>query len=165
MSVDFIVKLPESERKDAVMVVVDSVTKQAHFVDTVTTLSTVETAKLYVQYIWKHHGLPGKALSDRGPQFITEFMKELYRLLGIKLAATTTYHPQGNGQIERVNQELEQYLHLFIIKDKMTGSDFFRLQNSSMTIIYTPQLLQLFSNFVPYFTFIIHFFLFPTLLT
>jgi transposase InsO family protein len=59
-------------------------------------------------------GLPEKALSDRGPQFIVKFMKELYRLLGIKLAVATAYHPQGNGQMERVNQELEQYRHLFI---------------------------------------------------
>ena len=51
---------------------------------------------------------------DRGPQFIAEFMKELYRLLGIKLAATTAYHPQGDGQTEQVNQELEQYLQIFI---------------------------------------------------
>jgi hypothetical protein len=51
---------------------------------------------------------------DRGPQFVVEFMKELYRLLGIKLAATTAYHPQGDGQTERVNQELEQYLRIFI---------------------------------------------------
>jgi hypothetical protein len=93
ISVDFIVKLPESEGKDTVMVVDDSVTKQAHFVDTVITLSAAGTAKLYVQHIWKHHGLPGKALSDRGPQFVTKFMKELYRLLGIKLTAATAYHP------------------------------------------------------------------------
>jgi hypothetical protein len=96
------------------MVVVDSVTKQAHFIDTITTLSTAGTAKLYVQHIWKHHRLPGKALSDRGPQFVVEFIKELYRLLEIKLTATTAYHPQGDGQTERVNQELEQYLRLFI---------------------------------------------------
>ena len=51
---------------------------------------------------------------DRGPQFVAEFMKELYRLLRIKLAATTVYHPQGDGQMEQVNQELEQYLQLFI---------------------------------------------------
>ena len=53
-------------------------------------------------------------VSDRGPQFIVEFMKELYRLLGIKLSATTAYHPQGDGQTEQVNQELEQFLRLFI---------------------------------------------------
>jgi RNase H-like domain found in reverse transcriptase/Integrase zinc binding domain/Reverse transcriptase (RNA-dependent DNA polymerase) len=114
ISVDFIVELPESEGKDAIMVVVDFVTKCAHFMDTVTTLSSAGTAGLYVQHIWKHHGLLEKALSDRGPQFIAEFMKELYQLLGIKLAATTAYHPQGDRQTERVNQELEQHLCLFI---------------------------------------------------
>ena len=64
ISVDFIVELPESEGKDAIMVVVDSVTKHDHFMDMVTTLSAAGTAKLYVQHIWKHHGLPGKAVSD-----------------------------------------------------------------------------------------------------
>jgi len=53
-------------------------------------------------------------ISDRGPQFVAEFTRELYRLLGIKVAATTAYHPQGDGQTEHVNQELEQYLRLFI---------------------------------------------------
>ena len=60
------------------MDVVDSVTKHGNFVDTVTMLSTVEMARLYVQHIWKHHGLPKKAVSNRGPQFIVEFMKEVY---------------------------------------------------------------------------------------
>ena len=91
ISVDFIVDLPESEEKDAIMVVVGSVTKRGHFVDMVTTLSAAGTAKLYIQHIWKHHGLPGKAVSDRGPQFVAEFMKELYQLLGIKLAVTTVH--------------------------------------------------------------------------
>ena len=98
------------------MVVVDSVTKWSHFVSTVTTLSAAGTAQLYLRHIWKHHGLPKKVVSDRGPQFIAEFMKELYRLLGIKLSATTAYHPQGDGQTEWVNQELEQFLCLFINK-------------------------------------------------
>jgi len=54
--------------------------------------------------------MPWKVVSDRGPQFIAEFTRELYWLLGIELAATTAYHPQGDGQTEWVNQELEQYL-------------------------------------------------------
>ena len=53
-------------------------------------------------------------MSDRGPQFVAEFTKEIYWLLGIELAATTAYHPQGDRQMERVNQELEQFLRLFI---------------------------------------------------
>ena len=96
------------------MVVVDSMTKQSHFVSTVTTLSAAGTTQLYLQHIWKHQGLPKRVVSDRGPQFIAEFTKELYQLLGVKLAATTAYHPQGDGQMERINQELEQFLRLFI---------------------------------------------------
>ena len=82
--------------------------------NTVTTLSAMGTAQLYLRHIWKHHGLPKRVVSDRGPQFITEFTEELYRLLGVKLAATTMYHPQGDGQMERSNQELEQFLRFFI---------------------------------------------------
>jgi len=76
-------------------------------------VSAAGAAHLFLNHVWKHHGLPWKVVSDRGPQFIAEFTQELYRLLGIKLAATTTYHPQGDGQMEQVNQELEQYLRLF----------------------------------------------------
>ena len=98
------------------MVVVNSVTKQSHFISMVTTLSATGTAQLYLQHIWKHHGLPKKVVLDRGPQFVAEFTKELYWLLRIKLATTTAYHPQGDGQMEQVNQELQQYLCLFINK-------------------------------------------------
>ena len=114
ISVDFIVELPESAGHDAIMVVVDSVTKTGHFVPTVTTVTAAGSARLFVRHVWKHHGLPLKIVSDRGPQFVAEFTRELYRLLGIKLAATTAYRPQGDGQTERVNQELEQYLRIFI---------------------------------------------------
>jgi hypothetical protein len=104
--VDFISKLLEANGKGCVMVVVNSTMKQSHFVD------TVSSARLYMKHIWKHHGLPGKMLLDQGLQFVVEFMRELYCLLGIKLAATTAYYPQGDRQRERVNQELKQYLCL-----------------------------------------------------
>ena len=110
VSMDFIVELPESNGKDAIMVVVNSITKRSHFISTTTTLTAIGTAQVYLRHIWKHHGLPKKVVSDRGPQFVAAFMKELYRLVGVKLAATTVYHPQGDGQTERVNQELEQFL-------------------------------------------------------
>ena len=94
------------------MVVVNSATKQSYFVDTITTISTTGSARLYVKHMWKHHGLPRKMLSYWGPQFV---VKELYYLLGIKLVATTAYYPQGDGQMEQVNQELEQYLCCTIV--------------------------------------------------
>ena len=111
ISVNFIIELPESAGYDSIMVTVNSITKRAHFIPT--TLSAAGTAQLSLQHIWKHHSLPQKVVSDHGPQFVAEFMRELYWLLRVKLAATTTYHPQGDGQTERVNQELEQYIRLF----------------------------------------------------
>jgi hypothetical protein len=115
ISVDFIVELPDSAGHNAIMVVVDSVTKRAHFMPTFTTFSAAGTARLFVQQVWKHHDLPHKVVSNRGPQFVAEFTWELYRMLGIRLAATTAYHPQGDGQTKHVNQELKQYLRLFVI--------------------------------------------------
>ena len=81
---------------------------------TVTTISTIGSARLNVKHVWRHHGLPRKMLLDQGPQFVAEFMEELYYLLRIKLTATTAHHLQGDRQMEWVNQELEQYLCIFI---------------------------------------------------
>ena len=114
ISVNFIIELPEAHRYDAVMNIVDFESKWSHFLPTNTTVTTLGAAQLYLTHIWKLHGLSKQVISDQGPQFAAEFTQELYRLLSIKLAATTAYHPQGDSQKESVNQELEQYLHLFV---------------------------------------------------
>jgi hypothetical protein len=114
ISVDFIVELPRSNGYDAIMNVVDGVTKRAHFIATHTTITAVGAARLFLREVWKHHGTPRVVVSDRGPQFVADFTRELYRLIGIKLATSTAYHPQTDGQTERVNQELEQFLRLFV---------------------------------------------------
>ena len=113
VSVDFIVELPQSDGHDAIMVVVDSLTKRVHFLPVNTTITAVGSARQFRDHVWKLHGLPTRIVSDRGPQFTAEFTTEVYRLLGIEAAKTTAYHPQADGQTERVNQELEQYLRLF----------------------------------------------------
>ena len=64
--------------------------------------------------LWCPLTIPCKVVSNRSPQFVAEFTRELYHILRIKIAATTAYHPQGDGQTERVNQELEQYLRIFV---------------------------------------------------
>ena len=128
ISIDFITELLESNGKDSIMVVVDSVTKCSHFVSTVTTILSIRAAQLYIRHVWKHHGLPKRVVSDRGPQFVAEFTREIFRLLGIKLAATMAYHPQGDGQMERVNQELEQFLQLFINQRQDNWDDLVRGQ-------------------------------------
>jgi transposase InsO family protein len=71
------------------------------------------TALLFLKEVWKHHRTPRVVVSDRGPQFIAGFTCELYKLLGIKLAMSTAYHPQTDSQTERVNQVLEGYLCTF----------------------------------------------------
>src|ERR1700722_10864616 len=114
ISVDFIVELPDAHGYDAIMNVVDSVGKRAHFIPTHTTVTALGAAQLFLRNIWKLHGLPQVIISDQGPQFVAEFTRELYRMLGIALSTTTAYHPQSDGQTERVNQELEQYLWVFV---------------------------------------------------
>jgi len=112
--VDFIVELPLSSGHDAVMTVVDLVSKRAHFIPTHTMVTAEGVARLFLHQVWKLHGLPKCVVSDRGPQFVARFTRELYQLLGIKLASSTAWHPQTNGQTEHVNQELDQYLQLFV---------------------------------------------------
>jgi len=114
LSVDFVVELPESSGHDAVMTVVDSVSKRVHFVPTHTTVTAEGAARLFLHHVWKLHGLPKRVVSDRGPQFVASFTKELYRLLGIRLSSSTAWHPQSDGQTEHVNQELDQFLRLFV---------------------------------------------------
>jgi len=112
--VDFVVELLLSSGHDTVMMVVDSVSKQAHFIPTHTTVTAEEAARLFLHQVWKLHGLPTCIVSDRGPQFIARFTRELYHLLGIKLVSSTAWYPQIDKQMERVNQELDQYLRLFV---------------------------------------------------
>lgn len=114
ITVDLITGLPESGGYDAIMVVVDRLSKMVHVMPTRGTVNSGGVARLFRDHVWKLHGLPEQILCDRGPQFVSAFMRELSRLLGIKVNASTAYHPQTDGQTERANQEVEQYLRLFI---------------------------------------------------
>jgi hypothetical protein len=107
ISVNFIFELPESHGYDTIMCVIDSLTKHAHFIPTHITINAEGTALLFFKEVWKHHGTPQVVVSDRGPQFVTGFTRELYKLPGIKLAMLTAYHCQTDGQTECVNQVLE----------------------------------------------------------
>jgi len=114
LTVDFITKLPVVAEKDVVLVVCDRLSKMTHFVATTEGTSVEGLARLFWDNVWKLHELPESVVSDRGPQFAAELTKELNRMLGIKTKLSTAFHPQTDGQTERMNQELEQYLRFFI---------------------------------------------------
>jgi transposase InsO family protein len=110
---DYIVELPKSEGYNAIYVCVDRLTKMAHFIPTTTTVTAEQTAQLFYRYVFKDHGLPRDIVSDRGPQFVSQFMRHLLEKLGIQGNRSTSHHPQSDGQTERVNQTLEQYLRVY----------------------------------------------------
>jgi transposase InsO family protein len=114
ISCDLITQLPKSSGFDAIFVVVDRLTKQAHFIPTMSSVDSPGIAELFLTLVWKLHGTPKEVISDRGPQFAAKFMQQVFHRLGIKSALSTAYHPQTDGQTERVNQELEQYLRAFV---------------------------------------------------
>jgi len=114
LTMNFITKLPVVAGKDVILVVCDWLSKMTHFVAMTEGISAEGLARLLWNNVWKLHGLPESIVSDRGPQFVAELTKELNRMLGIKTKLSTVFHPQTDGQTERMNQELEQYLRFFI---------------------------------------------------
>jgi hypothetical protein len=110
-SMDFIVGLPLTARKkDSIWVIVDRLTKTAHFIAVHTTYSVQDYAELYVDQIVCLHRIPKTIVSDRGTQFVARLWKQLHESLGTKLIRSSTYHPQTDGQTERVNQIVEDML-------------------------------------------------------
>ena len=106
ISTDFITKLPLAQGYNAILVVVDRFTKIGHFIPTIEKTSAEGLVCLFRDNVWKLHGLPDSIISDRGPQFAVGIMKELNHMLGIKTKLSTAFHPQTDGQTERMNQEL-----------------------------------------------------------
>ena len=96
------------------MLLINLVSKQAHFILTYMTVTAEEAARFFLHQVWKLHGLLKCVVLDCRPQFVTRFTRELYHLLGIKLTSSIAWHPQTDRQTERVNQELDQYLWLFV---------------------------------------------------
>ncbi|CAI7851950.1 unnamed protein product [Closterium sp. NIES-54] len=111
VSLDFITGLPPTNAgHDAILVVIDKFSKMGHFIPTHTTTRTEETAQLFLKHIISQHGIPKTLISDRDPKFTSKFWKELMSLMGTRLAMSSAYHPQTDGQTERLNQIVEQLL-------------------------------------------------------
>jgi len=112
--VDFITKLPLAQGYDTILVVVDQLTKIVHFIPTTERTSAKGLARLFRDNVWKLHGLPKSIILDRGLQFVAGLIRELNKMLGIESKMFTVFYPQIDGQTKRVNQELKQYLKMFI---------------------------------------------------
>jgi transposase InsO family protein len=110
LSMDFIDGLPKSAGCTVILVVVDRLTKYAHFIAVKHPYSAATIAQLFMDNIVKLHGLPQSIVSDRDTVFVSAFWKELFKLYKVNLKLSTAYHPQTDGQHERVNQCLKMFL-------------------------------------------------------
>ncbi|GFZ03498.1 hypothetical protein Acr_16g0001220 [Actinidia rufa] len=116
ITMDFVVGLPNSPRGcNAIWVIVDRLTKSAHFLPVKTTYSLSKYANLYIAEIIRLHGTPVFIVSDRDPRFTSKFWKSLQRALGTELSFSTAFHPQTDGQSERTIQTLEDMLRLCVL--------------------------------------------------
>jgi len=115
VSMDFIVQLPTTHQgHDAIFVVVDRLTKRAYFIPTHTSVTAPEIATLFLNTIFKDHGIPQVIISDRDARFTSHFWKALFQELGTKLSMSTAFHPQTDGQTERTNRTLEEMLRAYV---------------------------------------------------
>jgi transposase InsO family protein len=114
---DFIVGLPKTTKGfDSIWVIIDWLTKIAHFLPVKTDHPVAVYAQLYIARIFSLYGVPKTIVSDHGPQFVSKFWEELHKSLGTKLIHSSAYHPQTSGQTERVNQILEDMLRARVLE-------------------------------------------------
>src|SRR5512137_2124486 len=136
---DFITGLPRtSSGHDSIWVVVDRLTKVAHFIPVHTTYTGKRLAELYLARIMCLHGVPRKIVSDRGSQFTSKFWQKLQEEMGTRLKFSTAYHPQTDGQTERVNQILEDMLRLALLILVELGTKAYHMRNSRTTTATRP---------------------------
>lgn len=110
ISMDFIEGLPKSGGKDVILVVVDRLTKYAHFIALSDPYTVKHVAQVFIDHIVKLHGPPNAILSDRSRIFTSDLWKAIFKAFKVDIQFSSAHHPQTDGQTERVNQCLENYL-------------------------------------------------------
>ena len=110
ITIDFIEKLPSSRGFDTSLVVVDRQTKFGHFIPLSHPFTVAQVAQVFLDNVYKLHGLPESVITDRDRVFTSGFWQELFRMVGTELHYSSFYHLETDGQSERLNQCLETYL-------------------------------------------------------
>ena len=117
-----------------ILVIIDRLSKQSIFIPTHDTITSAKLAKLFVIHVFSKHGVPSHITSDQGSEFMSSFFRTLGKALDMKLHFTSSYHPKGDGQIERTNQTLEQYLQIYCNYQHSNLSDLLHSRNSPTTM-------------------------------
>jgi len=131
ISMDMITQLPKSKGHDAILVIVDRFTKMTHLAPTTSEATSEDIAQLLIEIVVAKHGIPDDIVSDRGTVFTSQFMKAFANGLGIKQNLSTAFHPRTDGQTERMNGVLEQYLRNFLNYQQDNWSDLLPLAEFS----------------------------------
>lgn len=116
LTMDFIVKLPESDNYNSILLITDQFSKAIVTIPCVEKINAAQTADLLIKRVFCIYGIPDKIISDRGPQFASQCMKAILNALGVQSALSTAYHPQTDGATERANQETEQFIRAYVNK-------------------------------------------------
>jgi transposase InsO family protein len=128
ITMDFITGLPRMNKQhDSILVVVEKLTKDAHFVPVKTTHTSTNIVEIFMKEIARLHGIPRTIVSDRDTKFTSNFWRGLFKIFGTNLNFSTSYHPQTDGEIERVNRIIEDMMRMYVMDKPSKWEDYLHL--------------------------------------